>query len=148
MTTDPDEHRWVHLVAGTIGVFVLLNQSFGTGTLEGLLHVSWGQVLPWVWLALGMFVSAFLVEAYRRRRRGGTQWFIEVYAALGGLFVLEEVIEDFLTPLTPSFLEPLFGHMGVWGVVLLAVLALAGLFLVLRRLWNAYWEMEPPAQEN
>lgn len=148
MSPDPDEHKWLHLVTGTIGVFVLLNRFFGTGTLEGLLQVSWGQASPWLLLALGLFVSAFLVEAYRRRRRGGNQWFIEVYAAIGGLLVLEAVIEDFLTPLTPPFLEPLLGDMGVSGVVLLAVLALGGLLLVLRRLWNTYWAMEPPPQKN
>lgn len=78
MTSEKDEHRWLHLVLGTVGVFVLVNQFFGAGTLEGLFRVSWGG----------------------------------------------------------------------WGVVLLTLSLLGGLFFALRGLWKACWDMEPPAQQN
>lgn len=144
MAPEKDEHKHRHRGLGTIGLFVLLTHFYGPGTLEEMLQVSWAHLLPWIFLVGGLGLSAFLVEAYRRRRRGSTQWFIEVYAIIGALFVCDAVVENFLGPL-PIF-EALLGDMGVfWRLLLLAVFVLGGGFFILRRAWTAYRDLEAPA---
>lgn len=148
MSSDPDEHKWLHRILGVLGVFILLNYFYGTGTLEGLLHVPWDQASTWMFLVAGLAVSAFLVEVYYRKRRGdGQQWIIELYGIIGGLFVLDAVIEDFLTPLTAPVIDPVLQDLGVWGLILLVAFVFGGgWFFILRRLWNGYRDSEGTAQ--
>lgn len=132
-----ERHLQLHRSLGVLGVFVLLNYFYGTGTLDGLLNVPWDQVSAWMILMAALAVSAVLVELYYRKRRGdGERWFIELYGIIGGLFVADAVIEDFLAPLTGPVADPVLEKMGAWGLILLLAFVCGGGWLVSRRLLN------------
>lgn len=110
-------------VMAVIGVFVFLNR-LATGDMAALLDASWGQPLPWVLLAAGILVSVVLVEAYRRRRANGGQWFVELFSIIGGVVVLNDVLESFLQPALEPVVVPVFEDAGQWGILLLWIFIL------------------------
>lgn len=142
MSDTSSDRPWVLRGIAIVAVFVFLNQVLGTGTTGGLLAASWGKPLTWGVLLLGVLVSVFIVEVFRRASWKSPKWFVEVFGIIGAYVVIADFLDTLLAPALDAVLTPVFHTMPTWMMLVLLVVMGAIGALVISMLINRYWGNE------